>query len=60
MDDPKQYIGEVLDRRYRLERPVGVGGMAFVYESTDIVRNQKVAIKLLKDKFSDEIGRAHV
>lgn len=54
MDDPKQYIGEVLDRRYRLERPVGVGGMAFVYESTDIVRNQKVAIKLLKDKFSDD------
>ena len=44
MDDPKQYIGEVLDRRYRLERPVGVGGMAFVYESTDIERNQKVAI----------------
>ena len=28
--------------------------MAFVYESTDIVRNQKVAIKLLKDKFSDD------
>lgn len=54
MDDPKQYIGEVLDRRYRLERPVGVGGMAFVYESTDIVRNQKVAIKLLKDKFYGE------
>ena len=28
--------------------------MAFVYEATDLTHNRKVAIKLLKDKFSDD------
>lgn len=54
MDDSKQYIGAIFDRRYRMERVVGIGGMAFVYEATDLSSNQKVAVKLLKDKFSDD------
>ena len=54
MDDSKQYIGTTFDGRYRIERIVGIGGMAFVYEATDIIYNKKVAIKLLKDKFSDD------
>lgn len=54
MDDSKQYIGAVFDGRYKIERVVGIGGMAFVYEATDLTHNRKVAIKLLKDKFSDD------
>lgn len=54
MDDSKKYIGAVFDGRYKLERVVGIGGMAFVYEATDLTHNRKVAIKLLKDKFSDD------
>lgn len=54
MDNSKQYIGAVFDGRYRIERIVGIGGMAFVYEATDLIHNRKVAIKLLKDKFSDD------
>ncbi len=54
MDDSKKYIGAVFDGRYKIERVVGIGGMAFVYEATDLTHNRKVAIKLLKDKFSDD------
>ncbi|MGN1095476.1 MAG: protein kinase [Eubacteriales bacterium] len=54
MDDSKQYIGSIFDNRYRIERVVGMGGMAFVYEATDCIYGKKVAIKLLKDKFSDD------
>jgi serine/threonine protein kinase len=54
MDNSKQYIGAVFDGRYKIERIVGIGGMAFVYEATDLIHNRKVAIKLLKDKFSDD------
>ena len=47
MDNSKQYIGAVFDGRYKIERIVGIGGMAFVYEATDLIHNRKVAIKLL-------------
>jgi hypothetical protein len=30
MNDSQQYVGRTLDNRYRLDRVVGVGGMAFV------------------------------
>ncbi len=54
MQDSKEYIGTVLDRRYRIERTIGIGGMAFVYEATDIVHNRQVAIKLLKPKYYND------
>ena len=54
MNDSEKYIGAVFDGRYKIERTVGIGGMAFVYEATDMTYNKKVAVKLLKDKFSDD------
>lgn len=40
----------VVGGRYRLQRPLGRGGMAVVWEATDLLRNQSVAIKLLRDE----------
>ena len=54
MDDSKQFIGATFDGRYKIERVVGIGGMAFVYEATDEQTGNKVALKLLKEKFSDD------
>ena len=50
MDDPKQFVGLTLDGRYKIERVVGIGGMAFVYEATDDQTGNEVALKLLKEK----------
>ncbi|MBQ9746051.1 MAG: serine/threonine protein kinase [Clostridia bacterium] len=54
MDDSKHFIGATFDGRYKIERVVGIGGMAFVYEATDEQTGGKVALKLLKEKFSDD------
>ena len=54
MDDSKQYIGDTFDGRYKIERLVGIGGMAYVYEAKDLRYGKTVAVKLLKDKFSDD------
>lgn len=39
--------GTVLAGRYQLERLIGSGGMAQVWESTDLVLGRKVAVKVL-------------
>lgn len=54
MDDAKQFIGVTFDGRYKVTREVGIGGMAFVYEATDEKTGRRVALKLLKEKFSDD------
>ena len=43
----------VLGNRYRLKNQVGTGGMAFVYEAYDEMLERPVAIKLLKQDFSE-------
>jgi serine/threonine-protein kinase len=50
----EEYVGKVLDRRYRLEKLLGIGGMAVVYKATDMVEDHPVAIKLLKKEISDD------
>lgn len=61
--------GERLGGRYRIERPLGAGGMATVWRAVDTVLDRAVAVKVPKDggpeEFSrrlrqEEIGRAHV
>ncbi|MBQ9747973.1 MAG: serine/threonine protein kinase [Clostridia bacterium] len=53
MDIFKKNIGDVFDGRYRINRTIGVGGMAIVYEATDLTTNRRVALKMLKESISD-------
>ena len=40
-------VGSVLNEKYRLDRVVGVGGMAAVYAATHLRNTSRVAVKLL-------------
>jgi serine/threonine-protein kinase len=44
--------GEVLDGRYEVQRKLGEGGMAFVYEAKDRTNSESLAIKVLSPKLS--------
>lgn len=50
----EKLINRILDKRYRIENVVGVGGMAYVLKAHDIVDNRDVAIKILNDEFRDD------
>ncbi|WP_051795254.1 serine/threonine-protein kinase [Streptomyces sp. NRRL S-87] len=39
--------GDTVDGRYRLEKPLGAGGMGEVWKATDLKLGRKIAIKLL-------------
>ncbi len=54
MDRYEQYIGTVLENRYRLTELVGKGGMAVVYKATDISMNRTVAVKILNDENNND------
>ncbi len=40
-------VGDVLAGRYRIDAPIGVGGMASVYRATDQRLEREVAVKVL-------------
>lgn len=42
-------IGQLVDSRYRINARIGHGGMAEVYEATDIINKNLVAIKFIKE-----------
>ncbi len=42
----------VLNERYRMEKQLGSGGMAIVYQATDLMLERTIAIKVLKENFS--------
>lgn len=52
MNDYSNYIGKVLDKRYKILELVGVGGMACVLRAQDLVMNRTVAIKILNDEYN--------
>jgi len=47
----KDLIGKVLDRKYRIVRVIGIGGMGTVYEAEHIVISRRVALKILSPEF---------
>lgn len=48
--------GKVLQNRYKILRPLGVGGMAQVYLAKDMLLDREVAIKILRSQFIDDPG----
>ena len=53
--------GEVLDRRFRIVRLIGVGGMGEVYEASDLVLGEAIALKTIRpDVAGKEILRARL
>lgn len=48
-----KFIGKRLDGRYEIHDLLGMGGMAYVYRAFDKTENRWVAIKILKEEFSN-------
>ena len=48
-----KFIGKRLDGKYEIHDLLGVGGMAYVYRAYDRVEDRWVAIKILKEEFSN-------
>jgi len=46
--------GQVLDKRYKIERKLGEGGMSFVYLATDVSTQHQFAIKVLSEALSQD------
>ncbi|MBQ7826768.1 MAG: protein kinase [Clostridia bacterium] len=49
MENYERYVGAVLDNRYRIEKVIGIGGMAVVFKADDLLMRRSVAVKILKD-----------
>jgi serine/threonine protein kinase len=47
-------VGQVLDKRYKIERKLGEGGMSFVYLGTDLGTQAQFAIKVLSEALSQD------
>ena len=45
-------MAEILNDRYRLDKQLGKGGMAIVYQATDLMLDRTIAIKILRKNFS--------
>lgn len=50
----ENYVGKRLDGRYEVQEIIGVGGMSVVYKAYDNVDDRIVAIKVLKDEYSND------
>ncbi|WP_438022468.1 protein kinase domain-containing protein [Sorangium sp. So ce233] len=50
--------GEIVDRKYRLTRLIGEGGMGCVYEARQIDTDEQVAVKLISGQKRRESGTA--
>jgi serine/threonine protein kinase len=46
--------GQMLDKRYKVERKLGEGGMSFVYLATDIATQEQFAIKVLSEALAQD------
>ena len=55
METYKNYIGKVFDNRYRIEKIIGLGGMAVVFKATDLSYGRTVAVKMLREDMAQDI-----
>ncbi|HYU36510.1 MAG TPA: protein kinase [Gemmatimonadales bacterium] len=56
MNPQHERLAEALADRYRLERPLGQGGMATVHLALDLKHHRKVAVKVLRSDFGTAVG----
>jgi len=54
MENYERYVGAVLDNRYRIEKVIGIGGMAVVFKADDTLMRRSVAVKILKDEIAKD------
>ena len=54
--DPLSHLQTALSERYRVEKLIGVGGMATVYLARDLRHDRNVALKLLKPELGAVLG----
>ena len=47
-------VNRIIDKKYKIESAVGVGGMAYVLKAQDIFDGKTVAIKFLSDEFKND------
>ncbi|MBD0321986.1 MAG: Stk1 family PASTA domain-containing Ser/Thr kinase, partial [Aldersonia sp.] len=45
-------LGQLLDRRYRIDAPIARGGMSMVYRCLDVRLDRPVAVKVMDPKFA--------
>lgn len=50
----EKYVGQIFDNRYRIEKIIGIGGMAIVFKATDLLMRRLVAVKILKDEIAGD------
>ncbi len=55
MESYERYVGQVFDKRYRIIKVIGIGGMAVVFEATDLLMRRNVAVKMLKDDINNDV-----
>src|SRR5882724_983464 len=48
-------IGRVFDEKYRLDQPLGGGGMGNVYRATHLLIDRPVAVKVLSQRFVGDV-----
>ncbi|MDH5235025.1 MAG: protein kinase, partial [Gemmatimonadota bacterium] len=56
MLSPDTAFAAALAPRYRLDRPIGAGGMATVYLAEDLKHHRQVAVKVLRPELTEAVG----
>src|SRR4029453_3694556 len=56
MPEPPGGLADALSGRYRIDRQIGVGGMATVYLAHDLKHDRDVAIKVLNPNLAAALG----
>jgi tRNA A-37 threonylcarbamoyl transferase component Bud32/cytochrome c-type biogenesis protein CcmH/NrfG len=59
-DDP--YLGKLLDKKYQIDKLLGVGGMGRVYQATQLALDKVVCVKVLRSGMMQDdtlVGRFH-
>ena len=54
MENYEKYVGMIFDGRYRIQRIIGLGGRAVVFEAEDLLMHRTVAVKMLKEGVGDD------